>query len=148
MLDQWRTLLDRVTRPGDLATILVAGTLAYTFEAAYNPLGFFDAGQTGVAAASGALGVKKAVEALLQGDEEDVDERLRQEWEDRGDALRERLKEDGHPDLAGEIDQELSLLKDGITSHDQFESVYNYVVDAYRKRLSDSREGEDRDQND
>jgi len=59
--DPW-DLLDRASSPGDVATILLAGTLGFTLDAGLNIIGFLSPGYVGITFASTALGAKKAWE--------------------------------------------------------------------------------------
>lgn len=56
-------LLTNVTGPGDAATVLIAGVAGLTVDAGLNLIGFMSPGTVGISAASGALGVKKSIEA-------------------------------------------------------------------------------------
>ena len=65
MLDNLDALLDKVTGPLDLAIVLIAGTTGFVVDAGLNAVGFLEPGAVGIGAATGALGVKKAIEAAL-----------------------------------------------------------------------------------
>lgn len=60
-------LFDQIASPGDAATVLLAGTAGLVADAGLNIVGFLSPGSCGVAAASTALGLKKAYEAKRQG---------------------------------------------------------------------------------
>jgi hypothetical protein len=64
MIDDIKKLMEGAG-PADLATILVAGTAGFVIDAAFNPVGFLTAPNTGLVCASGALGVKKSIDAGL-----------------------------------------------------------------------------------
>jgi hypothetical protein len=62
-LPSFKDVLDRVTSPGDIATVLIFGVAGYTIDAGLNAVGFMEPGIVGNASALGALGVKKAWES-------------------------------------------------------------------------------------
>jgi ferredoxin-fold anticodon binding domain-containing protein len=65
MFDSLAKLFEKASTPGDIATVLVFGTAGFLVDAGLNAVGFLEPGVVGVTAASGALGVKKSIEATL-----------------------------------------------------------------------------------
>jgi hypothetical protein len=62
-MEELGKLIGDVSSPGDLATVLLAGTVGFVIDAGLSVFGFLSPGQTGILAASSALGIKKAWQA-------------------------------------------------------------------------------------
>lgn len=99
-IPSWKEILDRVTSPGDIATVLIAGVLGYTVDAGLNAVGFMEPGIVGNASALGALGVKKAWESRWSA------WKLRRSLgnvRERAVSLQTLLQDGGHRSLANRL---------------------------------------------
>jgi len=65
MMEWVKELLVKVSTPGDIASILLAGTVGFVVDAGLDPFDFLSGPQTGIVAAGLALGVKKVAEAEI-----------------------------------------------------------------------------------
>jgi len=63
VIQDLRALLGDLSGPGDMATVLLAGSLGFTVDAGLNAVGFLSPGNVGITAASASLGLKKGWEA-------------------------------------------------------------------------------------
>jgi hypothetical protein len=59
VISELKELFGKVSTPGDLATVLIAGTAGLLVDGALNAVGFLEPGEVGLSAAAGALGLKK-----------------------------------------------------------------------------------------
>lgn len=123
--------------PGDAATALIAGTAGFLIDAGLDPIGFLTATETGFICASGALGLKKALQAgwtklaerkaqnQRPGEEraraKRVLEKLSSEESDkRCQAIARRLKSD------------LEFFESGVIKADDLKASVDEAVKAYR----------------
>jgi hypothetical protein len=124
--------------PGDAATALIAGTVGFLIDAGLNPIGFLTATETGFICASGALGLKKALQAgwtklaeRKKPDEESarakrVLEKLSSEESDkRCQALARRIKND------------LEFFESGVITADDLKASVDEAIKAYRDHVED-----------
>jgi hypothetical protein len=108
-MDAIDRILERASSPSDTATILIAGTAGFMLDAGLNVIGFLSPGHVGIAAASAALGVKKAIEAGVQPG------RDRNRALTRARKLRAFLVSNGPMYLIAPVDREIALLEAGVT---------------------------------
>jgi hypothetical protein len=125
-VDDLKAILERASGPGDLATVLLAGTAGFFVDAGLNVVGFLEPGLVGITAASGALGVKKAVEARLLAVQAKQGERK------RAARLLERLRRDANGVLADRLQREIELFDDGITGVEELRSRVDETLNEYR----------------
>lgn len=64
-MDELRSIIEKASSPSDIATVLLAGTVGFVVDAGFNPVGFLNPGQTGLALIGLSMGVKKSLEAAL-----------------------------------------------------------------------------------
>ena len=135
MTDDLKDVLRHVSDPADVAVVLIAGTAGFLIDAGLNAVGFLEPGYVGVATASGALGMKKAVEATVaKGRVARARRRELEQAERKAGSLLVLLREKGHGDLMGRLEREVELFRAEIIDLESFESNVGKVVDAYRSR--------------
>ncbi|MEU4338939.1 hypothetical protein AB0F59_30535 [Micromonospora lupini] len=129
MFDSVNDVLDRVSSPGDMATVLLAGTAGFLVDAALNLVGFLSPGAAGIAAASAALGLKKALEAGRGRHAETKRVAFgKAEAIRRGEALREVLRGSDRFDLQRRLFRATTLYEAGALSDVRLQDEYNFVV--------------------
>ncbi len=72
-----KAVLDRLSTPGDLGSSLLPGGAVFLLDAQLNMLDDLVATEAGLGAAVVGLGLKKAVEAIFNGDEDRLRRRIR-----------------------------------------------------------------------
>ncbi len=138
MTASWKEILDQVSGPGDLATILIAGSVGYTLDAGLNFAGFMDPGVVGIIAASAALGVKKAIEAAQERrvhSAKATAERTRIALDDqasRAQRLVELFDSEGRTDLVARLKREILLLEADRRVPEAVTVAIDEIVDSYR----------------
>jgi uncharacterized membrane protein YhiD involved in acid resistance len=164
MLDNLTKVFDKASTTGDIATVLVFGTAGFLVDAGLNAVGFLEPGVVGITAASGALGVKKSIEAALTGRRKRKDEeqkRIKEEKEkqeehineqanserklrfeiNRASELHSLLSEDQqHENLVRRLETEIRLFRADIIDINAFKNSIDEIVNAYR---SSSQENSD-----
>lgn len=133
MFDKIDDLFKRASGPGDLATILLAGTAGFVLDAGLNVVGFMSPGYVGITAASTALGIKKSIEASASSHQRANDrKRDRDEQIDRAKTLADEFRAE-EPDIAEAADREHRLLKKKIADPDGSRLVLDSLVQRYRE---------------
>ena len=110
-MDGLGELLDRATGPGDLATILLAGTAGLVLDAGLNIVGFFSPAYVGLTFASTALGVKKAYEANAN---RRIGASFNFEVLERAERLKTLFEAEDRHDLVKALERELKLFRAGV----------------------------------
>lgn len=129
MIDSLSELFNRASSPGDLATLLLAGTAGFLVDAGLNAVGFLSPGAVGITSASAALGVKKSWEA--SNSRRRTARRLRQALS-RAERLYAYLKQNGEDLLALEIQREVDLCREQISSENHLENTIDSVLERLR----------------
>lgn len=130
MFDSLAKLFEKASSPGDIATVLVFGTTGFLIDAGLNAVGFLEPGVVGITAASGALGVKKSIEATLAARRErKAQQRNRLAETHRAAQLRTLLRDD---QLKQRLDSAVNLFESGIIDIEAFKVSIDEIVDAYR----------------
>ena len=118
-----------------MATVLIAGTAGFVVDAGLNAVGFLEPGAVGIAAASGALGVKKGIDArLAQKRELKARQGNRNDEIERAEKLAELLNEEKYQDLGQRLERELELFNSNITDIDSFKTNIDEIIKEYRER--------------
>lgn len=138
------TLLDKIKaleRPGDVAVFLIVGASAYVIDAAFNPVGFLSAHQTGFVAGSAALGVKRGIEDGLAKRRERKAQRQKScDEQKRAAELHALLSKDEQSQaLVQRLSRERELFELGIINVDDFKASVDEVIKAYRDRSEGQR---------
>jgi hypothetical protein len=136
MFEGIKDLLNKVETKSDLATVLIFGTSGFLLDAGLNVVGFLEPGLVGVAAASGALGIKKAAESALakRSEQKEKEKRLDEETK-RATELRALLGDDTtHQDLAQRLELELKLSESNIIDADALKTSVEDIIKEYRRR--------------
>lgn len=66
MFEDFKDILSKTSSKSDVAVVLIAGTTGFLIDAGLNFIGFLQPGAVGVTFASGALGIKKGIEAFTE----------------------------------------------------------------------------------
>lgn len=120
----WGDILARAITPSDLSVVLVFGTAGYIVDAGLDLVVFIDSGAFGLLSASGALGVKKALEASW------IFARRRRKLKNlprQIALLSEDLKLDGAGNLAAKLDSALRLHQRRVIDDDELEVAVKEV---------------------
>lgn len=135
-MDELRKILEQVTTPVDIAVVLIAGVTGLVLDAGLNVVGFLEPGMAGVAAAAGALGLKKAAEASLAKRQERKAQRQQRSAEQKRAAELQALlsKDEQHQALVQRLSRERELFELGIISVDDLKASVDEVIKAYRER--------------
>lgn len=143
MFESLGQLFERASTPGDLATVLVFGTAGFLVDAGLNAVGFLEPGVVGITSASGALGVKKSIEAALTARRERkrerwkrIDEMEKVESERRAEIKRAEelltlLGNEALP-LKQRLELEIKFFQKGIIEIDAFKVRIDEIVNDYR----------------
>ncbi len=119
---------DKATTRGDIAVLLIFGTLGYTIDAGLNLVGFLEPGIVGSASAAGALGVKKAIEAQWAA-------RTRRKElaraADQVELLIKFFRDENRADLATPLESALRLHERGILDKAALDDLGNDALQAY-----------------
>ena len=116
MVDDLKQLLEEASSPGDMAAILLAGSIGFVIDAGINAVGFLSPGAVGLLSASTALGMKKGWEAWREAHREQrKTERAAAECEARALRLLRYLEGKDEP-LRAALLEELELLREGIST--------------------------------
>lgn len=133
MIDAFKELLEKVSEPSDLATILICGTAGFLVDAGLNAVGFLEPGYVGITAASGALGLKKGAEAAWTARQtrkkriEDI-ENVRV----KANSLLKLLGSKGDQDLVQQLERDIELFDSGIVGAESLESSIQETIRAYQ----------------
>jgi hypothetical protein len=135
-MDELKKILEQATTPADMAVVLIAGTAGFVLDAGLNVIGFLEPGFVGVAAASGALGLKKAAEAgLAKRGEQKSQKQKRGDEIKRAKELQSLLsKDDRHQSLSKRLGRELELFELGIINIDDLKASVDEVIKTYRNQ--------------
>ncbi len=136
MISDIGKLFEKASSPGDIATVLIFGTGGFLVDAGLNAVGFLEPGVVGITAASGALGVKKAVEsALTRRRERKALEQKRTNEKEKAGKLRALLGDDKrYSDLAQRLERELKLFDSGIVEIDDLKANVDQIIRDYRSQ--------------
>jgi hypothetical protein len=138
MLDTIKEVFDKAETKSDVATVLIFGTAGFVLDAGLNIVGFLEPGLVGVAAASGALGIKKTWEsAFAKRRARKEEEEQRKKEITRAESLLELLSQHQHEDLTKRFKEEVEFFKKEIISIDEFRASINEVLKKYRERSTD-----------
>ena len=118
-------ILNKVSTPGDLATVLIAGTAGYIVDAGLNAVGFLEPGLVGAFSASGALGLKKSVEAA-RNKKKAMREQLK-----RAKRLTVLLAEEQMSELVKALEIEMQIAEIEQNA-DGLKAALDAIVDEYR----------------
>lgn len=128
-MNSFNELLERVSTPGDLATVLLFGSAGYLLDAGVNLIAFLEPGTAALIAATSTLGLKQGYHA----------------WkaaplapQDRTEALHDLLSDGAHDDLSDRLEREFALLEKGIIDRSDFTARFENIVEAYRTRSDES----------
>lgn len=124
MNDPW-DLIDKASSPGDVATILLAGTLGFTLDAGLNIIGFFSPGHVGITFASTALGAKKAWEAAT------ANRTRRNTLLKKARHFQSRLQREHNEALSTRIAVEIDFVENGLRSLEASERALDELVEQY-----------------
>jgi hypothetical protein len=128
-----KDLLEKVSTRGDLATVLIAGTAGYLLDAGLNLIGFLEPGIVGVLSASGALGVKKAIEAGWERHpSEKYEQKALAQQKVRAARLMDLLEREGRNDLATKLRREINLIETGVITPEISSAAIDEVIQEYR----------------
>jgi hypothetical protein len=134
MLDDVKALLDKASEPGDMATLLIFGTIGFVGDAALHLVGFLSPGYCGIATATAALGVKKSIDASRSRWRfKRLEEQRWREQLERALHL-SKLFAETRPDLAPAVDRELRLLENRGTDVESARVALDELVKDYRQR--------------
>ena len=135
-MDELKKILEQASTPADMAVVLIAGTAGFTLDAGLNLVGFLEPGFVGVAAASGALGLKKVAEAgLAKRREIKAQEQRRGDEIKRAKELQSLLsKDERHQSLSKRLGRELELFELGIINVDDLKASVDEVIRTYRSQ--------------
>jgi hypothetical protein len=139
VIQDFKEILDKVSDPWDLATVLIVGTAGFLVDAGLNAIGFLSPGQVAITAASGALGAKKAADAVrAKTREQRAAEQKRTAAIDRADKLAKLLEREGYSRLAERVKSEVKLFQDGITEVDDLAQTIGEAIQEYREATRSS----------
>lgn len=130
-MDELKKVLEQVSNPADVAVVLLAGAAGFLIDAGFNTIAFLPPGQVGIVFASGALGLKKIIEAALTG------RRARKELRDeveRVKALARLFNQyPRYRALAEKTERELALFHGRIISVSELRAEIDKIIADYRK---------------
>jgi len=137
MIDEFKKILEQVSGPTDISTILLAGIIGGVIDAAFNPFGFFTWQETTLVCASGALGVKKGAEAgVAKWRERKARKQKPDKERARAEKLLEMLSSDENDKrrqaIARRLRSDLELFASGIIEADDLKAGVNEAIKAYR----------------
>jgi len=128
MFSDFKELLDRASGPADMATILIFGTLGFVVDAGLSVHGVLSPGTVGIASASGALGLKKSVEASVRKTKTTRDEKS---VPAKAESMIALLKARGQHGAATRLQDQLELYKKKIVDEKTLESQIKIAADTY-----------------
>lgn len=138
MIDDLKKVLDQVSSPADMAVVLVSGTAGFLVDAGLNAVGFLEPGYVGVTAATGALGMKKSIDAFTaRRRSRSAREQQVRAIQRKVDRLHALLESSGHQDLRQRLTREHNLFAESITDLESFEDHFQTIVDAYRSQSAE-----------
>lgn len=132
-------LLKQASGPGDIATILIAGTAGYVVDAGLNAVGFLEPGIVGVTAASAALGIKKTIDAnrARAREEKARDATVAQQYalvESRGVRLASILATPEYRYFYDEAEHELTLIRNRMRTPDQHNERLDKILSDFERQ--------------
>ncbi len=133
-MDELKKILEQAATPADVATVLIDGTAGFVLDAGLNFVGFLEPGYVGVVAASGALGLKKAIEAgLAKRREQKAQEQKHEKEKKRAAELQSLLsKDERYQPLAWRLRRDIELFELNIINVDDLKASVDEVTKAYR----------------
>lgn len=131
MLDEFKDVLSKASSKGDVAVVLIAGTAGFLIDAGLNAIGFLEPGAVGVTFASGALGIKKGIEASTE--KSRTKKRERKEFEERVARLQQLLDKQAAVVAVQTLTRDAELYGLGLLSKEEFEKGLAQLVEKLRK---------------
>jgi len=134
-MSDYKEILSQVTGPGDAATVLIAGTAGLVVDAALSIHGFLSPGAVGIAAAGGALGLKKSWEAALANKK--ARDRRRSAPKlvlQKANKAIEFLTEANFMEGVNHLKDDLRLYELGLLDDANFDLAIDRILTAYRDR--------------
>jgi hypothetical protein len=131
VFEDMKELLNEASGPGDMATVLVAGTAGFLVDALLSAHGVLSPGQVGVSAAAGALGLKKSLQAALL---------TRGHRVAHGDPaakaakLRALLEARRYTDLLQRLDLQIELRQQDLIDDPSFSEALKGIIDEVQER--------------
>lgn len=143
MIQDIKELFGQASGPGDMATILIAGTAGYVVDAGLNLVGFLEPGFVGLFAATSALGLKKSWDARRANGNSDVKEVVPSAM-GRGEGLldileREKGKGDRYLELYHRLSEDVTYRRRRIITDESLGRTVDEVVDELRSLSEASR---------
>jgi hypothetical protein len=132
VLDNLKDLLGQASSPGDMATILLAGTVGFVLDAGLNAVGFLSPGYTGITAATTALGLKKGWQATKAKRKQLA---AAKHSARNAQSFLEYLEKGNHHSLAARIQEELELYDRGLIDNEGLQAVIVSVIEELRMEL-------------
>jgi hypothetical protein len=131
----WDKLVNKVSTKGDMATVLIFGTVGFAVDALSSLHGMISPGYFAGLAASGALGAKNAMEAAW------ASHAKKQSLKDRHDStirraeiLVQELGSEGFLSTQqNKLQRDLALLDKGLITIEELEATITECLDAYRQ---------------
>lgn len=131
-------------KPGDVATVLIAGVTVGVLDAVLNPIGALTALQSSGAAAAGALGLKRAWEARRRQKQEKREQQQREEKQ-RADSKKEVVRANEilrylrasvglpqHKQAADRLEKEIEYFDKGISDDNDLKSEADRAMSVVR----------------
>ncbi|GAA0953622.1 hypothetical protein GCM10009554_58240 [Kribbella koreensis] len=135
MIDDLETLLKQASNPADMAVVLLAGTAGFVAEAGLSLVGFMSPGVVGITAATGALGVKRSIDAWqLRRRRIRAEHLYSQDIMRRIDTIRLMLRAAYVPaEVESRLDREVELYTAGVTSIEDLHEAVQQTVEYLRR---------------
>lgn len=139
MFEDFKDVISKASSKGDVAVVLIAGTTGFLIDAGLNAIGFLQPGAVGITFASGALGIKRGIEAMtekkrakkIEKQEQDNDKK---QMEDKVENLKKLLHKLNDNDPQETLDKDLELYNLGLLAKDEFETSLSQIVERIRNR--------------
>ena len=117
--------IKQIKTRGDVAVVLIAGTAGFMLDAALNVFGFLSPGLAGGACATGALGLKVAIEELIEKGKN------KRELLKKSDSIIKFLDKDKHEKIIKRIGDDKKYFLEEIISEEEFQKTLNNVIKEY-----------------